>query len=104
LRAVDRRRYERELINAPKQGDELKTALEERLRQDRENAELRERFIAALGHDLRNPLASITCRSKAMGRCGLAGLRTGNHLQPATIAARPARAIVETMPAGTASP
>ena len=41
LRAVDRRRYERELINARKQSDELQTALEERLRQERENAELR---------------------------------------------------------------
>jgi hypothetical protein len=41
LRAVDRRRYERELINARKQSGELQTALEERLRQERENAELR---------------------------------------------------------------
>jgi sigma-B regulation protein RsbU (phosphoserine phosphatase) len=38
IRAADRRRYERELIDARKQSDELKTALEERLRQERENA------------------------------------------------------------------
>ena len=66
LRAVDRRRYERELINARKQSDELKTALEERLRQERENAELREQFIAVLGHDLRNPLASIAAGARLM--------------------------------------
>ena len=41
LRATDRRRYERDLIDARKQSDELKVVLEERLRQERENAELR---------------------------------------------------------------
>ncbi|TAJ84826.1 PAS domain-containing sensor histidine kinase [Reyranella sp.] len=72
--ATDRRRYERELLKAR---DELKTlaaTLEKRvaeaaakqLRSDsalstqREDAELREQFIAVLGHDLRNPLASIS--------------------------------------------
>lgn len=71
--ATDRRRYERELLKAR---DELKTlakTLERRvaeatvkqLRTDsaldaqRMEAELREQFIAVLGHDLRNPLASI---------------------------------------------
>lgn len=71
--ATDRRRYERELLAAR---DELKALnatlerrvaeeLEERLRSDialisqREEAILREQFIAVLGHDLRNPLASI---------------------------------------------
>jgi phosphoserine phosphatase RsbU/P len=72
--ATDRRRYERELLRAR---DELKTlaaSLEkrvveetvERLRSDtaltsqRQEAELREQFIAVLGHDLRNPLAAIS--------------------------------------------
>lgn len=72
--ATDRRRYERELLKAR---DELKTlseTLEKRvakavaaqLRSDsaltlqREEAKLREQFIAVLGHDLRNPLASIS--------------------------------------------
>ena len=64
LRAADRRRYERELIDARKQSDELQSALEERLRQERENAELREQFIAVLGHDLRNPLASIAAGAR----------------------------------------
>jgi sigma-B regulation protein RsbU (phosphoserine phosphatase) len=44
--ATMRRRYERELMTA-------RTA-------ERETAELREQFIAVLGHDLRNPLAAIT--------------------------------------------
>ncbi|HWE77371.1 MAG TPA: PAS domain-containing sensor histidine kinase [Pseudolabrys sp.] len=72
--ATDRRRYERELLKAR---DELKTfaaTLEQRVKQataeqllsdralrtQREDAELREQFIAVLGHDLRNPLASIS--------------------------------------------
>ena len=66
MRAADRRRYERELIDARKESDELKTVLEERLRQERENAELREQFIAVLGHDLRNPLASIAAGARLM--------------------------------------
>jgi sigma-B regulation protein RsbU (phosphoserine phosphatase) len=66
MRATDRRRYERGLIDARNESDELKTALEERLRQERENAELREQFIAVLGHDLRNPLASIAAGARLM--------------------------------------
>ena len=66
IRAADRRRYERELIDARKQSDELKSALEELLRQERGNAELREQFIAVLGHDLRNPLASIAAGARLM--------------------------------------
>jgi sigma-B regulation protein RsbU (phosphoserine phosphatase) len=66
LRATDRRRYERELIDSRKQSDELKVVLEERLRQERENAELREQFIAVLGHDLRNPLAAIAAGARLM--------------------------------------
>jgi sigma-B regulation protein RsbU (phosphoserine phosphatase) len=71
--ATDRRRYERELLKAR---DELKAltaslesrvveAAEEQQRSDialtsqRADAGLREQFIAVLGHDLRNPLASI---------------------------------------------
>lgn len=74
-------RYERELVDAraaaetaKRQLQELNASLEDRLRQavaerlevekglkaEKEIAELREQFIAALGHDLRNPLASIS--------------------------------------------
>lgn len=66
MRAADRRRYERGLIDARKESDELKTVLEERLQQERANAELREQFIAVLGHDLRNPLASIAAGARLM--------------------------------------
>lgn len=80
FKATDRRRYERELLDARAQAEaarrELKAlnasletrirhAVEERLLaeesllREREMAELREQFIAVLGHDLRNPLASF---------------------------------------------
>lgn len=52
LKAVDRRTYERELV---KSRDQLQGAV----LAERESSELREQFIAVLGHDLRNPLASI---------------------------------------------
>lgn len=52
LRAKDRRGYERDL-------HQREAAARERLDRERETSELREQFIAVLGHDLRNPLASI---------------------------------------------
>ncbi len=52
LKAIDRRTYERELV---KSRDQLHGAV----LAERESSELREQFIAVLGHDLRNPLASI---------------------------------------------
>jgi sigma-B regulation protein RsbU (phosphoserine phosphatase) len=83
--ATDRRRYERELLKAR---DELKTlagTLErrvaeetaERLRSDtaltsqRADAKLREEFIAVLGHDLRNPLASISAGTRLIQKSKL---------------------------------
>ena len=83
--ATDRRRYERELLRAR---DELKTlaatlekrvaeAAAEQLRSDialtshREDAELREQFIAVLGHDLRNPLASIMAGTRLIQKAKL---------------------------------
>jgi phosphoserine phosphatase RsbU/P len=71
--ATDRRRYERELLKARDELKMLSATLEKRvaaavaaqLRSDsaltlqREEASLREQFIAVLGHDLRNPLSSI---------------------------------------------
>jgi len=38
------------------------------LARERENSELREQFIAVLGHDLRNPLASISAGARILGR------------------------------------
>ena len=73
FRAPQRRRHEKELSNnqatereARKQIEALNANLQERISEavaeqtrDREDAVLREQFIAVLGHDLRNPLAAI---------------------------------------------
>lgn len=72
--ATDRRRYERELLKARDELKVLAETLEKRaaeavagqfrsdiaLTTHRADADLREQFIAVLGHDLRNPLASIS--------------------------------------------
>src|SRR3954447_17882730 len=52
FKAVDRRTYERSLLQA-------RTKAETEARAEREAAVLREQFIAVLGHDLRNPVAAI---------------------------------------------
>ena len=83
--ATDRRRYERELLKARDELKALAATLEqrvaeataERLRSDtaltsqREEAELREQFIAVLGHDLRNPLASIVAGTRLIQKSKL---------------------------------
>lgn len=61
LRATDRRRYEQELLS---DRDTAKISLAS----ERESSELREQFIAVLGHDLRNPLASISAGARILGR------------------------------------
>ncbi|UQR64344.1 hypothetical protein LRP30_03235 [Bradyrhizobium sp. C-145] len=38
------------------------------LASERETSELREQFIAVVGHDLRNPLASVSARARILGR------------------------------------
>ena len=53
FKAAERRRYERALIEA-------KDATERAIHAEHETSQLREQFIAVLGHDLRNPLASIS--------------------------------------------
>lgn len=63
LRAADRRRYERELVDA-------RASATESLKSERETAELREQFIAVLGHDLRNPLAAISAGARILQRSG----------------------------------
>ena len=64
--ATDRRRYERELLDAKAATEAARAELqrlhaiaEASLIDERATAALREQFIAVLGHDLRNPLASI---------------------------------------------
>ena len=52
FKAVDRRTYERSLVEA-------KVKAETESKAQREAAVVREQFIAVLGHDLRNPLAAV---------------------------------------------
>lgn len=59
--ATGRRTYERGLIAAR---DEAQASFAE----ERAEADLREQFIAVLGHDLRNPLASITSGLQMLGK------------------------------------
>jgi phosphoserine phosphatase RsbU/P len=61
LKATDRRRYEKGLVEA-------REAAKVSLADERETFELREQFIAVLGHDLRNPLASISAGVRILGR------------------------------------
>jgi sigma-B regulation protein RsbU (phosphoserine phosphatase) len=63
IKATDRRRYERQLIDS-------RSDLQRGLATERETAELREQFIAVLGHDLRNPLAAISAGARILQRSG----------------------------------
>jgi sigma-B regulation protein RsbU (phosphoserine phosphatase) len=63
IRATDRRRYERELVDA-------RATATESLKSERETAGFREQFIAVLGHDLRNPLAAISAGARILQRSG----------------------------------
>jgi sigma-B regulation protein RsbU (phosphoserine phosphatase) len=60
IRAAERRRYEHQLIEERRVGRELEVVTKDLLKSERETSVLREQFIAVLGHDLRNPLASIS--------------------------------------------
>ena len=85
--ASDRRRYERELLKARDELKALTVILETRvteaaadqLRSDvvltsqRQEAALREQFIAVLGHDLRSPLASISAGTQLLQKSKLDG-------------------------------
>jgi phosphoserine phosphatase RsbU/P len=59
IQATERRRYERDLVTAKETAQAGQKVAEGRLLEEHETAELREQFIAVLGHDLRNPLAAI---------------------------------------------
>jgi sigma-B regulation protein RsbU (phosphoserine phosphatase) len=85
--ATDRRRYERELLKARDELKALTVILETRvtetaadqLRSDavltsqRQDAALREQFIAVLRHDLRSPLASISAGTQLLQKSKLDG-------------------------------
>jgi phosphoserine phosphatase RsbU/P len=66
IRATERRRYERQLVEAQEAARDAQRRLENINAElsaehmaEKEAAELREQFIAVLGHDLRNPLAGL---------------------------------------------
>jgi sigma-B regulation protein RsbU (phosphoserine phosphatase) len=61
IKATDRRRYEHELLTA-------RNIATTNLESERETSELREQFIAVLGHDLRNPLAAVSAAARLLGR------------------------------------
>ncbi len=61
FRAIERRSFERSLIEA-------KIRAEERFRTEHDQLELRDQFIAVLGHDLRNPLAAIEAGLRMLER------------------------------------
>jgi len=60
FKAVDRRTYERSLLEA-------RVKAEAEAKAQREAALLREQFIAVLGHDLRNPLGAIAAGIRLLG-------------------------------------
>lgn len=89
FRARQRRQYERELLEARRAAEKareelatLNASLEERVENavqkrikleqglwyEKQTAKLREQFVAVLGHDLRNPLASIRSGAEILAR------------------------------------
>jgi len=66
LKATDRRRYEGQLVAAREKSRKSESDTRELLKGERETSELREQFIAVLGHDLRNPLASISAGARML--------------------------------------
>ena len=60
FKAVDRRTYERGLLEA-------RTRAEAAAQVEHETTVLREQFIAVLGHDLRNPLAALAAGAHMLG-------------------------------------
>jgi sigma-B regulation protein RsbU (phosphoserine phosphatase) len=68
IRATDRRRYEQELLGARETAQAAEKASDQKLQLEHETSGLREQFIAVLGHDLRNPLASISAGARILDR------------------------------------
>ncbi|WP_179040343.1 PAS domain-containing sensor histidine kinase [Rhizobium leguminosarum] len=66
FQAAERRRYERELVEARAAADAAGATIKAKLAFEQQTAELREEFIAVLGHDLRNPLASIAAAARML--------------------------------------
>ena len=77
FRAVDRRAYERNLLDA-------RTKAEDESRAHQEAALLREQFMAVLGHDLRNPVAAIAAGIRMIERHEQLGERGSSILAQMT--------------------
>jgi sigma-B regulation protein RsbU (phosphoserine phosphatase) len=69
--ATDRRRYERDLVEARARAEAAEKKVQASLPDEQETAALREQFIAVLGHDLRNPLAAISSGASLLKRMPL---------------------------------
>jgi sigma-B regulation protein RsbU (phosphoserine phosphatase) len=63
-----RRRYELQLAEAKAASVKAAQEIRQTLLAEKETSELREQFIAVLGHDLRNPLASISAGARILLR------------------------------------
>jgi sigma-B regulation protein RsbU (phosphoserine phosphatase) len=87
FKAVDRRTFERSLIEA-------RIKAEAEAKSEHEATRLREQFIAVLGHDLRNPLAGITAGINMLRRAG-AGEREALVLKEMEGSIRRANALVD---------
>lgn len=68
FQATERRRYERELVEARKAAEVARKELASLNASLTETGLLRDEFIAVLGHDLRNPLASIIAGMRMLSR------------------------------------
>ena len=67
IKATERRRYERSLVETRAAAVAAGALTQSSLDRARADAELREQFIAVLGHDLRNPLGSIAAAIRILG-------------------------------------
>ncbi|MBW6420646.1 PAS domain-containing sensor histidine kinase [Rhizobium sp. XQZ8] len=61
LEAGERRLYERELVSA-------RDNAQKGLQKEMDDGQLREQFVAVLGHDLRNPLSSISAAARILSK------------------------------------
>jgi sigma-B regulation protein RsbU (phosphoserine phosphatase) len=68
FQAKERRRYERDLVEARKAAEAARKELATLNASLTETGLLRDEFIAVLGHDLRNPLASISAGMRMLSR------------------------------------
>jgi len=74
FKATERLKFERSLVEA-------RVRAEERFKNEHSQLELRDQFIAVLGHDLRNPLAAIAAGTRILERHAEADERTSTVIR-----------------------